>query len=117
MMRHDRRRHEEDTPMANPAAAVGWKVFAGLSAVIAAIAARKAVEAAWKATTGKAPPDSPESPVIGWGEALGWAALSGTVVTLARLIATRSAAQTWARSTGSLPPGFGANSAKQKASA
>ncbi|MDX6285301.1 MAG: hypothetical protein QOG53_786 [Frankiales bacterium] len=92
--------------MSNPAAKVGWKVFAGASAVIAALAARKAVEAAWKMSTGKEPPDSPESPAIGWGEAIGWAVLSGTVVTLARLVATRSAAQTWAKSTGSLPPGF-----------
>ena len=92
--------------MSNPAAKVGWKIFAGLSAVIAAIAARKSVEAVWKMTTGKKPPDSPESPAIGWREAVGWAVLSGTVVTLARLIATRSAAQTWAKSTGALPPGF-----------
>ena len=114
MMRHDRPHDEEDTPVtnkakaskANPGAQLGWKVFGGMSAVLAALAARKAVEAAWKMTTGKAPPDSPESPLISWTEAVGWATLSGTVVALARLAATRSAAATWARSTGSLPPGF-----------
>lgn len=92
--------------MSNPAAKAGWKVFAGASAIAAALAARKAVEAGWTLATGKEPPGTPESPAIGWGEALGWAAVSGTVVTLARLLATRSAARTWARSTGSLPPGL-----------
>src|SRR4051794_25027293 len=105
-MRHHRARQEEDTPMANPAAKMGWKVFGGVSAVLAAIAARKGVETVWKLVTGKEPPDSPESPMIGWSEAVGWAALSGTVVALARLAATRSAAATWAKSTGALPPGF-----------
>jgi hypothetical protein len=97
---------------ANPAAQAGWKVFGGLSAVLAALAARKAVEAVWKLSTGKPPPDAPESPLISWTEAVGWAVLSGTVVGLARLAATRSAAATWARSTGSLPPGFKTESAK-----
>jgi hypothetical protein len=90
----------------NTAARVGWKVFAAGAAVVAALAARKGVEAAWTMATGKAPPDTPESPVVSWREAVGWAALSGTAVTLARVLATRSAARTWAKSTGSLPPGF-----------
>jgi hypothetical protein len=119
MMRHDQPDNEEDTLVtatsngqptakgkANPAAKMGWRVFAGLSAVLAAFAARKAAEGVWTMTTGKKPPDAPESPAIDWREALGWAALSGTVVTLARLVATRSAAQTWAKSTGAMPPGF-----------
>ena len=95
--------------MADAGAKLGWKVFGGLAGVAAAMAARKAVTTTWKAATGKAPPDTPESPAISWSEALGWAVLSGTVVALARLAATRSAAATWARSTGSLPPGLEAD--------
>jgi hypothetical protein len=95
--------------MADTGAKVGWKVFGGIAGVAGALLARKAVTTSWKLATGKAPPDTPESPNISWGEAVGWAALSGTVVGLARLAATRSAAATWARSTGSLPPGFEAD--------
>jgi hypothetical protein len=98
--------------VADAGAKLGWKVFGGLAGVTAAVAARKAVSATWKATTGKEPPDTPESPRTSWREAVGWAVVSGTVVALARLAATRSAAATWARSTGSLPPGFEADAAR-----
>jgi len=100
------------TTQGSPGAKIGWKIFGGVSTVLAAMAARKAVEAGWKLTTGKKPPDTPESPLISWSEAIGWAVLSGTVVGLARLAATRSAAATWARSTGSLPPGFKTSATK-----
>lgn len=92
--------------MADPGAKLGWKVFGGMAGVAAAATARKAVEASWRATTGRKPPGSPESPLTSWAEAVGWAVISGAVVALARLAATRSAAATWARSTGSLPPGL-----------
>jgi len=95
--------------MADTGARVGWRVFGGIAGLAGAIAARQAVRATWKVTTGKEPPDTPESPAISWAEAIGWAVVSGTVVALARLAATRSAAATWARSTGSLPPGFEAD--------
>jgi Protein of unknown function (DUF4235) len=96
--------------MADAGAKAGWKAFNGLAAVLAAVAARKAVAAGWRVTTGRKPPDSPESLLTSWSEAIGWAALSGTVVALARIIASRSAAATWVRSTGSLPPGMDATS-------
>jgi hypothetical protein len=95
--------------MADAGAKVGWKIFGGLTGLAAAVAARQAVRATWKATTGKEPPGTPESPMTSWTEAIGWAFVSGTVVALARLAATRSAAATWARSTGSLPPGLDAD--------
>ena len=97
--------------MADTGAKLGWKVFNGVAAVAAAMAARKAVTAAWKLTTGNEPPDTAESPLLSWGEALGWAALSGTTVAFARIVASRSAAATWARSTGSMPPGYEAKAA------
>jgi hypothetical protein len=87
---------------------VGWKVFGGLSTVIAGVAAKRAVDAGWRVATGKRPPGTPESPLTSWGEALGWAALSGTLVALAKLAAARQAARTWARASGSLPPGLDA---------
>lgn|SRR5512134_2287018 len=97
--------------MAGTGAKLGWKAFGGLSAVLAALAARKALETVWKLTTGKTPPANPESPETTWAEAVGWAVLSGTAVGVARLLATRKAAATWAKSTGSLPPGLAAEDA------
>src|SRR3954451_15982765 len=92
--------------MADAGAKTGWKLFNGVVAVLAALAARKAIAAGWRMATGRKPPDAPESLMTPWVEAIGWAALSGTVVAVARLIASRSAAVTWMRSTGSPPPGM-----------
>jgi hypothetical protein len=84
-----------------------WKVAGGLSAAMAAIAAKKAIDLAWRAATGgKEPPANPEDPDTTWGEAVAWAVLSGTAIGLARLLAQRSAAKMWRRQTGSLPPGI-----------
>ena len=84
-----------------------WKVAGGLTAAVAAIAAKKAVDLAWRAATGgKEPPANPEDPETTWGEAVAWALLSGTAIGMARLLAQRSAAKMWIRRTGSLPPGI-----------
>lgn len=83
---------------------LGWKIVGGLAGVAAGLAARKVVAATWRMTTGKEPPEKPESPTTSWREAVGWSVVSGTTVALARLVATRKAAAAWARSTGSLPP-------------
>jgi hypothetical protein len=84
-----------------------WKVAGGVSAALAAIAAKKAVDFAWRAATGgNPPPANPEDPETTWQEALGWAVLSGTAIGVARLLAARSAARMWKRRTGSLPPGL-----------
>jgi hypothetical protein len=81
-----------------------WGIFSLLAAVVAAAAARKALNASWRAATGKAPPANPASPDVEMREALAWAAVSGTIVAVARMLATRRAAQYYARSTGHLPP-------------
>jgi len=88
------------------ASSASWKVLAGLSAVVAGLAARKVIEQVWRKSTGKTPPANPESPDTTWGEAVGWALLSGAAVGLARLLATRKAAEYYRRSTGTLPPGL-----------
>jgi uncharacterized protein DUF4235 len=100
--------------MSDAGAKAGWKVFGGLSTVLAGIAAERAVRAGWRLATGKHPPGTPESPLTSWGEAIGWATLSGTVVGLARLVATRQAARTWAKASGSLPPGLDAEALDTK---
>jgi len=82
-----------------------WGVFSLVAALVAATAARKALNASWRAATGKPPPANPASPEVQMREALLWAAASGTIVAVARMLATRRAAQYYARSTGHLPPG------------
>jgi hypothetical protein len=82
-----------------------WGLFSLPAAVIAAAAARKALNASWRAATGKPPPANPASPDVDMREALAWATASGTIIAIARMLATRRAAHYYARSTGHLPPG------------
>ena len=76
----------------------------GLAATVAAtIAARKAMTATWKLSTGKQPPSNPEHPDVSMNEALAWAVASGVAVGVARMLASRKAADYYRRSTGHLP--------------
>jgi hypothetical protein len=76
----------------------------GLVATLGAtIAARKALTATWKLSTGKQPPSNPEHPDVSMGEAVAWAVASGVAVGLARMLASRKAADYYRRSTGHLP--------------
>jgi uncharacterized protein DUF4235 len=76
----------------------------GLAATVAAtMAARKAMTAAWKVSTGKQPPSNPEHPDVSMAEAASWAVASGVAVGLARMLASRKAAEYYRRSTGHLP--------------
>lgn len=86
--------------------ASGSKVWTlmGLAATVGAtMAARKALTATWKLSTGKQPPSNPEHPDVSLGEAMAWAVVSGVAVGLARMFATRKAADYYRRSTGHLP--------------
>ena len=80
-----------------------WTLF-GLAATLGAtMAARKAMTATWKLSTGKQPPSNPEHPDVSMGEAAAWAVVSDMAVGLARMFATRKAADYYRRSTGHLP--------------
>ena len=92
--------------MARPLAKASWKLTALMFAIPAGIAARKALDAAWKRTRRSDPPANPAAPGTTWGEALAWAAVSGVVFAAARMVAARGAAATWRSLTGSLPPGL-----------
>ena len=86
--------------------ASGSKVWSlmGLGATLGAtMAARKALTATWKLSTGKKPPSNPEHPDVSLAEAVTWAVASGVAVGLARMFATRAAADYYRRSTGHLP--------------
>jgi hypothetical protein len=80
-----------------------WTVYGLAATTVAAIGARKALNATWKLSTGKTPPKNPEHPDVSMAEAVAWAALSGITVGLARMLASRKAAEYYRRSTGHLP--------------
>ncbi|MFP5346968.1 MAG: DUF4235 domain-containing protein [Actinomycetes bacterium] len=86
--------------------ALVWKVLGTGSAIIAGLAARKVITAAWQTGTGSPPPANPESPDTSWKEAVGWAVFSGALVGVARLMATRKAAEYYRKSAGHLPKGL-----------
>jgi len=73
------------------------KLYGTAGAMIAATVVRKVVQRVWVKTTGKVPPENPESPEVRWTEAVGWSVLSGTSVAVARLLAKRRAAGAWQR--------------------
>jgi hypothetical protein len=81
-----------------------WTVFSLASALTAAAVAKKALDTAWRAATGKHPPENPADPDVQMGEAIAWAMVSGTFVALARMLAQRRAADYYRRSAGHLPP-------------
>ena len=81
-----------------------WSVFSLVSALGAAAAAKKGLNATWKTATRKNPPENPADPDVQLREAVAWAVFSGAFVGLARMLAQRRAASYYARSTGHLPP-------------
>lgn len=85
---------------------MGWRILGGLSAVLAGIAARKALVKGWQALTGHEPPANPAAPGTQWREAIPFAIASGALIGIARMLATRKAAGYYQRSTGHLPKGM-----------
>ena len=81
-----------------------WTAFSLVAALLAAAAARKALNTGWKAATGKQPPENPADPDVDIGEAVAWAVLTGIAIGVARLLAQRKAASYYVKSTGHLPP-------------
>jgi len=92
--------------MAGRVGRMGWRLTAAAFAVPTGIAARKALDAAWRAARHNDPPRNPAAPGTAWAEALAWAAVSGMSIAAARLIAARGAAAAWKSVTGKLPPGI-----------
>lgn len=85
---------------------LGWRLYATLSGLLAAILTRKVVSLVWRRAVGRQPPRQPQSPETAGVEAFGWMALTGVAVEGARLLAARRAAQSWRGHTGHLPPGL-----------
>ena len=81
-----------------------WSAFSLVSALGAALVARKALDKSWKLATGKKPPENPADPDVDVWEAVTWALVTGAFVALARMLAQRRAASYYVKSTGHLPP-------------
>jgi hypothetical protein len=90
--------------MADSGSSKMWTALSLVSALGAAALAKKGLDSAWRAATGKHPPENPADPDVRIGEAVAWAVVSGTFVALARMLAQRKAADYYARSAGHLPP-------------
>jgi hypothetical protein len=83
---------------------VPYKVISTGGAIVAGLAARKAVSAVWRMSTGRPEPGTPEHPDSSWVEAIAYVVVSSAALAAARLFAARQAANYYRRSTGHLPP-------------
>jgi hypothetical protein len=80
-----------------------WRIFGGLSAILAGLAVRKVLVKGWHLATGNEPPSNPAHPETRLPHAIAWALVTGALVGLARMLATRKAADYYRRSAGHLP--------------
>jgi hypothetical protein len=85
---------------------MSWRIVGRICAVLAGIAARKALMAGWRRASGHNPPANPAVPGTSWPEAIAFAVASGAAIGLARMLATRKAAGYYRKSTGHLPRGM-----------
>jgi Protein of unknown function (DUF4235) len=81
-----------------------WSAFSLVSALGAAVVAKKVLDRSWQVATGKKPPENPADPDVDVWEAVTWAVVTGAFVALARMLAQRKAASYYTKSTGHLPP-------------
>jgi hypothetical protein len=85
---------------------LAWKAASLLAAIGAATATRKALEASWKAATGRDVPENPADRRTPWAQALVWAAGSGALVGVTRMVADHWAARGWEQALDEAPPGL-----------
>jgi hypothetical protein len=103
--------------MANTARKIMWKGLTLAIGIPVGIAAKKGVDAVWRATTPADTPHGPADPRSRWQDALGWAVLSGVGVATAQLITSKGAATIWRGLVGGEPPGGKASRAASKRAA
>ena len=80
-----------------------WNLYAGAVGAAAAVVVNKALTAAWRATTGEAPP-SLDDPDASATQAVIWAAASAAGIAIATIAVNRFAARSWERALGSPAP-------------
>jgi hypothetical protein len=65
------------------------RVLKAPAAFVAAVAARRGLQAGWKLVTGSEPPAAPEDERVPLGQAVAWTALLGAAMAGARMIISR----------------------------
>lgn len=80
-----------------------WNLYAGAVGAIAAVAVKKALTAAWRATTGNEPPalDDPDASAA---QAVLWTVASAAGVAIATIAVNRFTARSWERAIGAPAP-------------
>lgn len=68
-------------------------MVASATAVLAAVAARRALKAIWKQAKGTEPPEDPGAPGVTWREALLWGAAAGAMAGVARVVGRRTSSK------------------------
>jgi hypothetical protein len=81
-----------------------FNAMAAAAAIVAGIAARKMVKAAWQKKYHEDPPQNPADRDTSWREALMWSAATGAVIGVTRMVARRSTTTAWERVTGHEAP-------------
>lgn len=81
-----------------------FNAMSAVAAVVAGLAARKMVKAAWQKKYHEEPPENPANRDTAWREALMWSAATGAVIGITRMVARRSTATAWERVTGHEAP-------------
>ncbi len=80
-----------------------WRALSAIGALVATVAVQHALVVAWRAATGRKPPEVPEDPDSTWARPLAFAMASGAAVGGARLVVLRLAAAYYRKNTGRLP--------------
>jgi hypothetical protein len=83
-----------------------WKIVGAGAGLLAGMATRRLLVAAWQRSRGRPPPSNPASASTTWTEAVIYAVASGVAISVARLFAERGAAAAWKKFTGGYPPGL-----------
>jgi hypothetical protein len=85
---------------------LAWRAIAVGSGLAAGLAARAALNVAWKKIEHADPPANPASRRTSWPVALTWTISVAIAMGVARLVAQRGAAEAWRAATGSYPEGL-----------
>jgi hypothetical protein len=81
-----------------------FNAMSATAAIVAGIAARNLVKAAWQKKFDEEPPQNPADRATAWREALMWSAATGAVIGVTRMLARRGTAAGWERVTGHEAP-------------
>lgn len=86
---------------------IRWAAVSQISAIVATVLARKALQALWPTgDDGTGPPFNPADRRVDWQTALQWGIAAGVGAGIARVLSQRVAAAGWEAATGSAPPGL-----------